>query len=1630
MKATKAVWLAFLFLASISLIAQTTYWQTTIGSGLYSYGNSSGSAIAVDASGNSFVVGEFTGSVVFGSTTLSSSGNNDIFVGKMNSSGSWLWASRAGGSSADYAKGIVLDYYGNIYITGYYNGTATWGTTSLTSSGSSDIYVAKLNSSGAWQWAKSAGGTGADIATSIVINSSNSIYIAGSFEGTAHFFSPGIGISTTSSGSSDIYIGKMNSSGTWQNVRSAGGTLADTAKGIALDSSSNAYITGSFNGTATFGSNSVSSSGLSDIFVAKIEGTLWTWQWAVKGGGTLDDVAYGITLDTSTNIYISGYINGTATFGSLTSLVSSGLTDIVVAKLSSSGAWTWANNAGGTADDIAYNIALDSSANVYLSGSFKGTATFGTAITSNGNEDVFAAKLNTSGAWQWVKAAGGTGLDRGYGMTVKSADNVYLTGYFSGKMTFGSATIYGWYGSDLFVAKLGTTSPSQSPQNVNISTDPSGNGIYINGLTYIGTTPCTITIAPGNSFSVSVASGPDWIWDPGSQTVSYSTSPQSISFVGWYNPPMDMPEPVNVTSEPSGADVYRDGMYVGTTPYFTMLDPWMYMEISVSMPGWTFDPPSQSVYYMGGMGMSHDLYFYGTMIPIDMPEPVSITSTPSGANVYIDGILFGTTPCGASVAPWSSLNVSVSMDGYTFEPASQFVAWTGGMGAPTHDVSFIGTQIGSPVTINVPGMGYLSIDSVIGGVHSWLFAGGTSLYEGTIHPGETWNASVQDGGSFPEGYYVYSPSSQTVTYSPQPQVIDFTCVWVDNRYPVSITSIPSGAEVIINGASAGVTPYEMMLSIAQPPMEVSVQKPGWSFSPTSQFIMYMPGQQSFSFIGAPLVTIDVTPVSMMPNSIIINDVYVGQDHYEGVINPGETWIVSVPSSMMGMEGEWTFSPSPQTVTYSPEPQYILFTGILTLFAQPVTITSEPSGAEVIIDGSSVGYTPYDTMLSLGQTIEVSVQIQGWNFDPASQSVSYSPSPQTVNFTGSMQYLDYTYVDPNNLPPEWVIADSPYYIYEPISIGMGENIQMQPGVEVFMANNAAIDVLGSMEATNVTFAPVVDTLMWAGLRFDGNSGARINSRLTGCIIKDATVPITINGCSPHISNIRVTLTDSTQIIPHAGIFIYGNSSPTLTNLNMMNYLHGITIIDSTGLLQNTPTLTNIRVRNSSNSTRPLVVRQGVTITGTSARLDSIRVEGYNVGVFLTNPLNIRIAAPTLTNIRVRNSTNSTRPDDIGILLDNGVAGSIKNCIVEGSRIGIKRMNGNQTIVENNLLLNNEIGFLSADVLQTVPVKYNDFVLEQSFAAANPTWSFRGIDITQGSAHQVLSNTFYGYQKALFATSTSAEFSNNIIWGDADIVDPFTLNSAQLINNYNDIRYISGVYPGTGNVNTDPMFTNPAAWDFTLHYNSPCIDTGNPLYLDSDGTVADLGAHPYLHLADFHPSAEFVTVGTVVTFENRSIGHRADVTTVAWDLDNDATIESISSDFVYTFDTAGIYDLRLRTQTGNLIDEKIINRVIVVQNEALLPPAEVGFTPLETGIVLSWAPVTLNTENQELTNPVNHYLVYQSDTPDGAFDFLQYTSGGQTSLVVNGGNSHFYFVIGFDGTEAGLREFISRNQHMRP
>jgi hypothetical protein len=434
-----------------------------------------GRSVAVDAAGNAYITGRFQGTANFdsdGSATLTSAGNADIFLAKYDASGNYLWAKSMGGTNFDIGYSVALDISGNAYLTGLFQGTANFNTDdtfSLTSAGGHDVFLAKYDYLGNYLWAISMGGTDDDVGWSVKVDASSNAYITGHFQVTANFNPDGTS-NLSSVGNNDIFLAKYNASGNYLWAKSMGGTSGDVSFSIALDINNNAYITGRFIGTANFNpdgtANIVGGGTLSNAFNAKYsnEGDFY-YAFALGGFGNIifDQEAYAVATDSDGNSYITGLFSGTVDFNpseNISNLTSRGGMDIFLAKYDSSGNYLWAKNMGGKSDDAGISIAIDSSDNIYILGSFRDTAYFNSDdsinIISAGGADVFLAKYDASGNYLWAKSMGGINDDIGMSVAIDGSGNAYITGHFEGIANFNpndTANLASVGGRDIFLAK-------------------------------------------------------------------------------------------------------------------------------------------------------------------------------------------------------------------------------------------------------------------------------------------------------------------------------------------------------------------------------------------------------------------------------------------------------------------------------------------------------------------------------------------------------------------------------------------------------------------------------------------------------------------------------------------------------------------------------------------------------------------------------------------------------------------------------------------------------------------------------------------------------------------------------------------------------------------------------------------------------------------------------------------------------------------------------------------------------------------------------------------------------------------------------------------------------------------------
>ena len=426
------------------------------------------------------------------------------------------FAFNAGSGNTDNGESVVLDQLGNIYVTGFFNGTADFdpgpGVANLTTAGAgSNAFIAKYTAAGAYLWAFNISNstTYAD-GHSIFVDGAGNLYVTGSFLGTADL-DPGPGVANlNSNGSTDVFVAKYSSSGSYQWAFNVGGSNPDESHSITVDGSGNVYIIGEFQNTADFdpgaGTANFTAIGLLDVFVAKYSAA-GIYQWAFQIGTSFaPNGGSSITVDGSSNIYITGSFYAIADFDpgpGTANLSSTGPNDIFLAKYNSSGVYQWAFNVGGGASDVGYNVATDVSGNVYLTGYFQGFVDFnpGAGAAFITGPGAFLAKYDAAGNYLWafpIVSPGSGTVNIGVSLSSDNSGNVFLTGRFSNTADFdpgpATANLTSSGPADIFVAKYNSSGTYKwafraggigTDVGYSIAVDGLG-GIYVTG-TFVGT---------------------------------------------------------------------------------------------------------------------------------------------------------------------------------------------------------------------------------------------------------------------------------------------------------------------------------------------------------------------------------------------------------------------------------------------------------------------------------------------------------------------------------------------------------------------------------------------------------------------------------------------------------------------------------------------------------------------------------------------------------------------------------------------------------------------------------------------------------------------------------------------------------------------------------------------------------------------------------------------------------------------------------------------------------------------------------------------------------------------------------------------------------------------------------------
>jgi len=370
--------------------------------------------IAVDNNKNSYITGYYLGNLEVADSVYPSSGSSDIFIAKIDSNGGATWVQTLGGVEEDRAHAITLAPDGSVYVCGYFSDDIILaGIDTIKHSLTKDALILKLNNAGEFVWHNTITTLGDDELYDVSLSATNKLVAGG-------YFSENLDIATqagTESYATSVarpLLIQINEAGSYDWVSSLGTEERSYIYGVHHSDENTILTTGHFTGSLpTSDGKKISSEGIQDIFIAQYD-TTGSYQNQNTFGSSGDDAGYAIATTTD-GIYLAGNFSTKLRLANTPSLSGFGYRDGVLIRLDSNLKTVKASQIGGLYNDEVYNLTSGDN-NLYITGSFRGLASFNGAKpthprTSSGGDDIYVSKYNGSLDLQWTQTAGGSSKD-------------------------------------------------------------------------------------------------------------------------------------------------------------------------------------------------------------------------------------------------------------------------------------------------------------------------------------------------------------------------------------------------------------------------------------------------------------------------------------------------------------------------------------------------------------------------------------------------------------------------------------------------------------------------------------------------------------------------------------------------------------------------------------------------------------------------------------------------------------------------------------------------------------------------------------------------------------------------------------------------------------------------------------------------------------------------------------------------------------------------------------------------------------------------------------------------------------------------------------------------------------------
>lgn len=415
-------------------------------------GGSAAHAIQTDEQGNTYVTGNFSGTLDLCGLTRTSYGAHDIFVAKFDPNGKPLWVEQAGGIFSETGEALVVDAQGNVYVTGTVSRQVKFGSSTTLLADLADPFIAKYSAEGQLRWVNTGSGPGFDQGYSLALDPAGTLYASG-------YYDNGIAFGNQRLTGGGGYLASFNQQGQAQQIQGL-----DDARpfNLAIGGDQQLYLAGSYSGAGSLIKAPVAAAGGRDVFVTKWNPVSRQVTWTKVMGSSQDDHVEGIALDEAGNCYVTGLAGGPLQWGSHRIGFYGGLSDMFLARLAPDGQVQWLKNAGGSDEDNALQVSYSKSGGVLVTGLFSGQATFSSnvVLSSQGKADVYTARYDANGNLGKVYHVKGIDKEKSMGITTDAAGTIWMAGTFGVTTQFGPLAItppnnY----TQFFVTKIGPGNP-------------------------------------------------------------------------------------------------------------------------------------------------------------------------------------------------------------------------------------------------------------------------------------------------------------------------------------------------------------------------------------------------------------------------------------------------------------------------------------------------------------------------------------------------------------------------------------------------------------------------------------------------------------------------------------------------------------------------------------------------------------------------------------------------------------------------------------------------------------------------------------------------------------------------------------------------------------------------------------------------------------------------------------------------------------------------------------------------------------------------------------------------------------------------------------------------------------------